>query len=104
MPEHLSAARRYLDRRVHASTGEYLGRVSDVLSDARSMDPQWLVVRLRGILPRHRPLPIQLVLDEERNLVTPITAEMLQRAPVAEIATDLGAEEEIGWRRYWASA
>ncbi|KRE36916.1 hypothetical protein ASG73_11360 [Janibacter sp. Soil728] len=104
MPDPLATARRYLGRPVRTRRGVLLGRVSDVLSDAESRDPQWLVVRLRGVVPRHRPLPLQLVLEEEHALVAPISADVLRSAPVATVATDLRSSQEMSWRRYWSLA
>lgn len=104
MPDPLATASRYLGRAVRTRKGVLLGRVSDVLSDAESRSPQWLVVRLKGAVPRHRPLPLQLVLDDEVDLVVPISADVLRSAPVARVATHLVSSQEMSWRRYWSMA
>lgn len=91
----------YLDRPVRSSTGPILGRVYDVLADAYSRTPQWLVLRTAGPLPGYRAVPLQLVLDLDRGLVVPICARTLRRAPRIRRGHHLTAQEELVQRRYW---
>nr|WP_257910678.1 hypothetical protein [Janibacter limosus] len=104
MPDPLATAGRYTAGRCARRRASSSARVSDVLSDAESRSPQWLVVRLKGAVPRHRPLPLQLVLDDEVDLVVPISADVLRSAPVAGVATHPVSSREMSWRRYWSMA
>lgn len=91
----------YLGRRLLSSTGPTLGRVHDVLADARSRAPQWLVVRLPGLRSNHRALPLQLVLMLDRGLVAPVSPRTLRRAPRVRAGHHLTARDELTLRRYW---
>lgn len=91
----------YLGRCVRSSTGAVLGRVDDVLADASSRVPQWLVVRVVGPLPRHRALPLALLLEVKQGLIAPISRRALGRAPTIALGTHLTAKQELALRRYW---
>ncbi|WP_435198429.1 PRC-barrel domain-containing protein [Janibacter sp. GS2] len=91
----------YLGRRVRSSTGGVLGRVDDVLADASSRVPQWLVVRVSGPLPRHRALPLALLLEMKQGLVAPVSRRTLGRAPTIALGAHLTATQELALRQYW---
>lgn len=91
----------YLGRRVHDARGTRLGRVDDVLLDARSACPQWLVIRLPGILSRRRGAPLLLAVEGVDGLVLPLTHQALRRSPPLPWRAHLTAVQELALRRYW---
>ncbi|WKV16622.1 hypothetical protein LP422_23095 [Janibacter limosus] len=44
------------------------------------------------------------MLDDEVDLVVPISADVLRSAPVAGVATHPVSSREMSWRRYWSMA
>lgn len=93
----------YLGRYVRGSTGMLLGRIDDVLADARSRVPQWLVIRVVGPLPRHRGLPLGFLLETDRSLVVPVSRRTLRQAPRVTLGAHLTARQELALRQYWMS-
>lgn len=91
----------YFGRSVRSTSGPTLGRVEDLLADARSRAPQWLVIRLVGLPPRHRALPLVLVLETNQHLIAPVTRRMLREAPPLSLRADLTTQQELELRRYW---
>lgn len=96
------ALERYLGREVHAADGTLLGRVSDVLADARGGPPDWLVVRLVGPLPRHRAIPLRMSIEVTGRLLVPTSRAALRSAPAVRLGRGLTAPEELRQRRHWS--
>lgn len=93
----------YLGRYVRGSTGVVLGRIDDVLADARSRVPQWLVIRLVGPLPRHRAMPLGSLLETDQSLMAPVSRHTLRDAPRVRLGAHLTARQELALRQYWMS-
>lgn len=93
----------YLGRMVRTAGGSALGRVSDVLADARSGTPQWLVVRVRGLRPRHRAVPIALCLESRGRLVVPTSVRQLLDGPSVRLRSPLTNRDELALRSHWST-
>lgn len=91
----------YLGRPLRSSMGPALGRIDDVLADAQSRAPQWLIIRLTTMAPMHRALPLVLVLTLERGLVAPVTRRALRDSPKVRLGVDLTAQQELALHKYW---
>lgn len=95
------AIRAYLGRGVHSTSGPLLGHVVDVLADARSGAAQWVVVRLRGPVPRHRALPFALLLETARGLAVPLSRTTLRDSPQIKVGANMTARQELDLHSYW---
>lgn len=91
----------YLERPVYSTAGPQLGVIDDVLLDARSRAPHWIVIRLLGPLRRHRAVPLVLVLEEQGRLALPLTALAVRHSPRLPRRADLTTHDELALRRYW---
>ncbi|NYF96744.1 PRC-barrel domain-containing protein [Janibacter cremeus] len=97
------AIRNYLGHEVHSTAGPLLGHIVDILADARSGVPQWAVVTLRGLLPRHRALPFALLLRTAHGLVVPVSRTTLRDSPQIRLGTAMTARQELDLRAYWTA-
>jgi hypothetical protein len=88
---------------VLSPAGHPLGRVEDLLVDARSGNPQWVVVRLRGLLPRHRALPLALLRRAPGGFVVPVSRRSLRDSPRVVSGVALTARQELALYVYWAA-
>lgn len=95
------AIRTYLGHEVHTTTGPSLGHIVDILADAQSGAPQWVVVRLRSLLPRHRALPFALLLRTAHGLVVPVSRTTLRDSPQIRLGTAMTARQELDLHAYW---
>ncbi|WP_338752123.1 PRC-barrel domain-containing protein [Janibacter alittae] len=95
------AIRNYLGHEVHSTAGPLLGHVVDILADARSGTAQWVVVSLRGFLPRHRALPCALVLRTAGGLGVPVSRRTLRDSPQIRLGTAMTARQELDLHAYW---
>lgn len=93
--------RAYLGRGVHSTAGPLLGEVDDILADARSGAPQWVVIRVRALLARYRALPITLVLRTADGLIVPVSRTTLRNSPRIRPGTALTARQELQLHTYW---
>lgn len=93
--------RAYMGRLIRSSTGPTLGHVVDVLADARSRSPHWLVIRLRGPLGGHRALPLALSLQGADGLLAPVSRRTLQNSPRIRVGASLTARQELDVQTYW---
>lgn len=91
----------YFGRTIRSSAGPPLGRIEDVLADARSRVAQWVVIRLPGPAPRYRALPLFLLIELDRGLMAPVSTRTLRRAPKVALGAALTAQQELALRRYW---
>lgn len=91
----------YLGRRVRNTAGTRLGRIEDVLLDARTRSPEWLIIRLPGLRRRHRGAPLVLAMEEYEGLVLPLSLHTLQRSPRIPWRRHLTTVQESALRRYW---
>lgn len=101
MREPCAGISTYLDKPVFSTTGSRLGTVDDVLLDARSQAPHWLIIRLPGPLRRLRVVPLVLVLEVRRRLAVPLTSRALRASPRVPWRAQLTAHDELALRRYW---
>lgn len=95
------ALRAYLGRTVCSCSGATLGHIDDVLGDARSRVAQWAVLRLRGLLPRYRAIPLTLLVETAHGLVMPVSRSTIRASPPVRARSDLSARQERELRRYW---
>lgn len=95
------ALRAYLGQTICSSSGATLGHIDDVLGDVRSRAAQWVVVRLRGPLPRHRAIPLTLLLETRHGLVVPASPTAVRSSPPVRARSDLSARQEQELQRYW---
>ena len=91
----------YLGRVVHTAGGTALGRIVDVLADAQSRTPHWLVLRARGLRPRHRAVPIALCLESRGRLLVPTSTGQLLDSPPVRLRGPLTSRDEIALRAHW---
>lgn len=92
---------QYLWRALHTVRGRVLGTVVDVLGDAESGTPQWLVVRVRGLLRKDRAAPISLCIESRGQLVMPTSRRALREGPRVRPGTNLTARDELRLRVHW---
>lgn len=95
------AIRSYLGHEVRSTTGQFLGHIVDILADAESAVPQWVVVSLRGLLPRHRALPFALLLRTTQGLVVPVSRRTLQDSPQIRSGSAMTSRQELDLHAYW---
>jgi len=91
----------YLGRTVHTAGGTALGRVDDVLADAHSRTPDWLVLRVRGLRPRRRAVPIALCLESRGRLLVPTSTRQLLDSPPVRPHCALTNRDELALRAHW---
>lgn len=101
MGDPFADSRHYLGRQVRNTAGTRLGRIEDVLLDARTRSPEWLVIRLPGLRRRHRGAPLLLAMEEYEGLVLPLTEETLRSSPRISWRAHLTTVQERALRRYW---
>lgn len=95
--------RTYVGQTITSTTGARLGRVVDVLADARSRSPQWLVVRVRGPWAGHRALPLALSAQTADGLITPVSRNTLRDSPRIRLGAHLTAPQELDVQTYWTT-
>lgn len=95
------AIRSYLGHEVRSTTGQLLGHIVDILADAESAVPEWVVVSLRGLLPRHRALPCALLLRTTQGLVVPVSRRTLRDSPQIRLGSAMTARQELDLHAYW---
>lgn len=98
-----NAVQGYLGHRIHGARGDTLGHVVDILADARSGVPHWLVIRVAGLRRSHRAAPISLCLASRGRLVMPVTRQALLEGPLVRPRTALTAAEELALRVHWSA-
>lgn len=98
-----SALWQYSGRRVHTISGVVLGRVVDVLGDAHSGAPQWVIIRVWGPRWSHRAAPIGLCLESLGRIVLPTSRRGLCAGPSIRPGVALTAQEELNLRAYWSA-
>lgn len=95
------AIRSYLGHEVRSTTGQLLGHIVDILADAESAVPQWVVVGLPGLLPRHRAIPFALLLQTTRGLVVPVSRTTLRNSPQIRLGSAMTARQELDLHAFW---
>jgi hypothetical protein len=65
-----------------SSGGAVAGTIEDLLVDATSHRPVWLLVRLRGEAPAYTFVPAQRMVGRANAVVVPFDAATLRDAPV----------------------
>ena len=91
----------YVGRKVVDPKGNKVGKVSDIFSDSRSLEPKWVSVNL-GITHPHQPLiPLHdAFVAESGQLVVPFEARLIKHAPASHGVTPT-TEEEAELERYY---
>lgn len=102
MPSASSDVMEHLGRKVVSTSDETLGRVSDVLAEAETRTPRWLVIQLRRPLWGHRAVPLSLAVEKRQRIYLPLSSATLRGSPPVRIRSSLTAAEERSLTAYWA--
>ena len=81
-------------RKMIDEDGHKIGKVADIFTDARTMEPKWVAVNL-GVLHNHQPLvPLRdSFVADSGQLVVPFDPKTIKHAPVSHGVTPNHAEE-----------
>jgi sporulation protein YlmC with PRC-barrel domain len=91
----------YVGRKVVDPNGNKVGKVSDIFSDTRSLEPKWASVNLGITHPKDALVPLQdTFVADSGQLVVPFDAKVIKRAPTSNGVTPT-AEEEAELVRYY---
>jgi len=91
----------YVGRKVVDPNGNKVGKVSDIFSDSRSLEPKWVSVNLGITHPHHPLIPLHdAFVAESGQLVVPFEARLIKHAPASHGVTPT-TEEEAELERYY---
>jgi hypothetical protein len=96
-----STTASYVGRRVVDPQGNKVGKVSDIFSDSRSLEPKWASVNLGITRPHHPLIPLEnAFVADSGQLVVPFDARMIKHAPTSHGVTPT-TDEEAELRSYY---
>ena len=99
---------RMTGRRVMDVNGQTVGKVTDVLSDDRTMEPQWAVVTYGLFNNRHRVVPASSLHapdgDSGEQLVVAMEKDIVRHAPSVRAHAPLTGELQRELRDYYGKA
>jgi hypothetical protein len=72
----------YVGRPLTTASGDKIGKITDVISDANGFEPEWLTVKT-GVLGREHLVPIDAVDERGDKVVTTLPADAIKHAPVS---------------------
>lgn len=80
--------------------GHPIGKVTDVISDPATLQPEWAVVKL-GRFGHEHLIPIQAIEEHDAHLVVPFGKEAVKEAPaVKDHMAPSNREREELYRHY----
>jgi hypothetical protein len=72
----------YVGRPLTSTSGDKIGKITDVISDPNGFEPEWLTVK-SGVLRREYLVPIDAVEERGDMVVTQLDADVIKNAPVS---------------------
>lgn len=90
-------------RHVVTSTGEEVGKVTDVIANPNDLRPEWLVVKLGPIAGEHL-VPVDAVEVGQDALVVGFERADIKSAPRVHDHTAPTKEESVSLRRHYGLA
>ena len=94
-------AEAWLDRSVLDAQGHAAGCVADVLLDVRSGTADWVLIRMTGLLPRHRAVPVSALREVAGALQVAASRRRLLGSPPVRPGRSLTTTEELILSGYW---
>lgn len=88
----------YIDRTVIGRDGKRIGKVTDVISDTATLEPELVLVK-PGVLRDEKPVPIAALHTDGDDLRAPFSSDWVKQAPALETHGTPSAPERAAV--YW---
>lgn len=84
-------------RRMVDEDGNKIGKIVDIFTDARTMEPKWVAVNLGVLHPHHPLVPLRdAFVADSGQLVVPFKPETVKQAPFSHgVSPNLSEEAEL---------
>jgi len=87
---------------LHDGSGQKIGKITDVISDDRTLEPEWFVVKV-GMLKGSHPVPVRSVRGSGSGAAVAFGKDLVMSAPKLQEGTPTQAEQEALYVHYGMS-